>query len=123
MFDIYRNRITGETKFLVNFFNSQSNPIGFLSLQRLNFYHFLKTRCHIKIIFSFTIGRSMQKKLSVQKDAIIKEWGKSGNIYFEILQNKRMKRRKNLLKRCLDIFKMCLSWTKRNVYKLEYYLF
>jgi len=94
MFNIYRNRITGGTKFSVNFqFTIKSNRLP--SLKTLNFYHFPKTRCHIKITFSFTIGRSMQKqKLSVQKDAIIKKKNGEkfkGNLYFEILQYEEKK--------------------------------
>ena len=102
MFNIYRNRITGGTKFSVNFqFTIKSNRLP--SLKTLNFYHFPKTRCHIKITFSFTIGRSMQKqKLSVQKDAIIKKkMGKSLKetyILKSYNMKKKMKRRKNALK-------------------------
>jgi len=96
MFNIYRNRITGGTKFLVNFqFTIKSNWLPFP--KKVEFLSFSKNKVPYKNNIFIHNWPFYAKKLSVQKDAIIKRMGKRGNIYFEILQNKRMKRRKNLL--------------------------
>jgi len=87
MFNIYRNRITGGTKFLVNFqFTIKSNWLPFP--KKVEFLSFSKNKVPYKNNIFIHNWPFYAKKLSVQKDAIIKEWGKEETYILKFYKTK-----------------------------------